>query len=191
MRSKTCALQVHARQVLSKTCALSAECLAKLVHWKCMHSQKGKCTDSRWTWPADPGLPLLQQKTPTSFLPVHARPCGLIRRTCHCSTCTDGAAETRTATRTQAVAVAAGAGPWACSGRMADLCVAPADSRACKRLPRCCYVGLDIARHGLTEVMFRRQRRILACFKRALPQPPPPPPLAPGTNSPALCLRLG
>jgi hypothetical protein len=45
MRSKTCALQVHARQVLSKTCALSAECLAKLVHWKCMHLQKGKCTE--------------------------------------------------------------------------------------------------------------------------------------------------
>ena len=31
-RSKTCALQVHARQVLSKTCALSAECLGNLVH---------------------------------------------------------------------------------------------------------------------------------------------------------------
>jgi hypothetical protein len=92
-----------------------------------------------------------------------------------------GLAIARHAATTTRGAVAAGAGTRAGSGRMAELYVAAADSRACKRLPRGSYVGLDIARHGLTEVILRRQPRILACFQRALPQ------LAPQILLPLAC----
>ena len=60
MRTKTCALQVLARQVLSKTCALSAECgLAKLVHSSAMLSAALHCVWYCLLQPKDSNLSAL------------------------------------------------------------------------------------------------------------------------------------